>query len=1131
MKTKHFTLTVVCLAALGAVALHQHGRHMVSRDSVAKKSDDTAVRLRALEAYGKIPLTFEENSGQTDAQVKFLARGAGYTVFLTDRDATLRLERRSAQPGAQAEAGAVVRIALAGANSHPVAHADGAQVAHANYFVGSDPQKWRHDVPEYARVKFDAVYPGIDLVYYGNQGRLESDYVVRPGANPNRIALRVEGSDRIRLNSDGDAILSTAVGDVSLHQPHAYQESGTEHVEIAANYISLTSGALGIHVGAYDAKLPLVIDPVVGYATLLSGSTSATVSNAIAIDSTNNAYIVGATGAADFPTTVGAFQRTLTGTAANAFVTKLNSAGSGLVFSTYLGGSGASGKSDNATGVAVDSTGNVYITGTTPSTDFPITAANAYQIVNNGTPLNGFFTKLDPTGATLLYSTYFGGSGSDSCAAIAVDSNGNAYMTGTATSTNFPVTPGTAIQTAGQSTGLAFVSRINPALSGTNSLVYSTLLGGTSANQGTGIAVDASFNAYITGQTTSTNFPVTTSAFQSSLKGTAGNAFVARVDTTTANNLVYSTYLGGTATSSGSGDIGTAIALGPSSNVFVTGNTAATDFPVTAGVLQSAPKNSTKTTFVARLDTTKLNAQSLMYATYIGGSSLDAAAAIAVDSSGNAYVAGATQSSDFPTIAGAPQFTRTTQNRDIGYVSVLNPTGTALSFSTYFGGSNGDAVTGIGLDGVSPPNIYIAGLTASSDFPVTTGAFQTTFKTGGAFVARLSPSAATGVILSPSTLNFGKQVVGVTSQPFIVTLANLTGSPLTVSKFSFVGANSADFAVANSNCAVVAIGATCSIAVTFTPSITGTETATMSVMDSDASSPQIIQLTGTGTAPASPVFLSPATVNFGNQGINTTSTAQTVTLKNASTATVKNIVVSLTGAGAASFAQTSACGPTLAAGASCTISVTFKPTATGAVTATLSVADSDASSPQTATLTGTGTGTTPDFTIAASPTTVSVAAGSTANTTVTVVGLNAFSSAVALTCTGAPAGSTCSLNPTSVTPTSSGVTSAGTIVTTARTAPAMAFRIGSRPTMGTRPGIWNATLAMIGLSFALFVWMIRRIGAVRKLAWTFAALLMLSLTSCSGLPSTGTPAGTYTITITGTSGTLTHSTTVTLTVS
>jgi hypothetical protein len=1129
MKTKKLlVLAGACLAALATGAPYQayhHGRHAVAGGSVAANRNDASARLLALAAYGKIPLTFEENSGQTDPRVKFLTRGAGYTVFLTDRGATLRLEGPSAEPGKRGSQ-AVVRLALAGSNSHTVSHPVGRQVAHASYFVGNDPQKWRSNVLEYARVQFDSVYPGVDLVYYGSQGRLESDYIVSPGANPNRIALHVEGAEHLRLSSDGDAILSTAAGDVSLHQPRAYQESAAGRTEVAVSYAQIASGELGIRVGAYDAKLPLVIDPVVGYATYLSGSNSATTGNAIAVDSTGNTYIVGTTGATDFPTTAGAFQTTRTGTNGNAFVTKLNASGTALVFSTYLGGSGQTGKFDNATGVAVDASGNVYITGSTPSTDFPVTAGTAYQLVNNGTPSNGFLTELNPTGTSLMYSTFLGGSGNDGCAAIALDSNGNAYVTGSATSTNFPVTPATAIQTTGQSTGLAFVSRFNTTFSGTGSLIYSTLLGGTNSNQGTGIAVDSSFNAYITGQTTSTDFPATASAFQSTMKGTAGNAFVARVDTTTANNLVYATYLGGTATGSGSGDIGNAIALGPSSNVFVTGNTKTTDFPVTSGVLQSTPKNTNKTTFVARIDTTKSNGASLVYSTYLGGSSQDAAGAIAADSSGNAYVAGSTASSDFPTIPGAPQFTRTTQNRDTGYVSVLNSTGSALSFSTYFGGSGGDAATGIAVD--SAKNVYITGITASSDFPVTTGAYQTTFNTGAAFVAKLSPAAATGIILSPTALNFGKVAVGLTSQPLVATLANLSGSALTITTVAITGTNAADFAVGNSTCTgSIAVGATCSIAVTFTPSLMTAETATLTVTDSDASSPQTVPLTGTGTAPPSPVFLSPATVNFGNQAINTTSTAQTVTLKNNSTATVSNIAVSITGAGASSFAETSACGATLAVGANCTISVTFTPTAAGAVTATLSVSDSDASSPQTATLNGTGTSTGPDFSIAVAPATLSFAAGSTGTATVTVTGLNSFTSAVALTCTGAPAGSSCTLNPSSVTAASTAVTSTATITTTARTSPSMAPHIGSRPTSGT----WNVTLALAALSLLLFVWFARRFGAARKLAWTFGVLLMLSLTSCSGLPVTGTPAGTYTITITGTSGSLTHSATITLTVS
>ena len=321
MKTKIFTLAGVCFAALAVAAMHHHEHHAGARAAVAVNGDTATARARTLEAYGKIPLTFEENAGQTDERVKFLARGAGYTVFLTDHDATLRLEGPSAEP-TKRPTEAVVRLALSGANPHPAVAAIDQQAARANYFVGSDPQKWHRNVAEYSRVKFGAIYPGIDLVYYGSQGTLESDYIVSPGANPNHIALRVEGAERIRLNSDGDAILSTIAGDVSLHQPRAYQDSTTGRTEIAANYTQLASGALGIRVGAYDAKLPLVIDPVVGYSTLLGGSSGVSAGAAMTVDAAGNAYIVGTTSAPDYPI-LNPVQQNRTGTLGNAFVTKI----------------------------------------------------------------------------------------------------------------------------------------------------------------------------------------------------------------------------------------------------------------------------------------------------------------------------------------------------------------------------------------------------------------------------------------------------------------------------------------------------------------------------------------------------------------------------------------------------------------------------------------------------------------------------------------------------------------------------------------------------------------------------------------------------------------------------------------
>jgi hypothetical protein len=1033
-------LFVGCLTMLGVV-IARHRSAQVSAPANAATS-----QARALEAYGKLPLNFEENAGQSDTPVRYLAHGAGYAVFLTDGAMTLRLDRAqngekgdsaaflNASTGATAQdkRAAVLRFTLARSNRHPAIQGLEIQPAHSNYFIGNDPAKWHRNVPQFSRVRCQDVYPGIAVVYYGNQGRLESDFVVAPGADPRPIALRIEGANSYKLDSNGDLVMTTPAGEVSLQHPYAYQEIDGARHEVTANYVPSDDGLFGVNVGSYDTQHALVIDPVVAYSTFLSGSTGATFGSAIAVDSAGNAYIVGATTATDFPVTSSAFQKVLNAASngqSNAYVTKLNPTGTAQVFSTYLGGSGTTGRGDGGNAIAVDASGNVLVVGATPSTDFPIVSSSAFQVVNNGTPVNCFLTKVDPTGSTLLYSTYLGGSGSDSCSAIALDSNGNAYMTGTATSTNFPVTPGTAIQTTGKSLGSAFVTRINTTNSGSGSLIYSTLLGGSKADGGNGIAVDSSFNAYITGKTTSPDFPITSAtAFQTAMKGTAGNAFISEVSTTAANSLIYSTYLGGTATNNpgqlGLGDFGAGIALDRTFNVYAIGNTESADFPTTAGSFQATPGNSAQTAFVARLNTTKSGAASLVYSTILGGSVFDNGTAITVDSLGNAYLTGGTQSTDFPVTPAGPQQQLNGTLEDI-FVSVLDPTGSSLLFSTFYGGTNSDSGSGIALDTASIPNIYVAGTTLSKDFLTSPGAFQVTFKTGSAFALKLSPAAATGVLTAPASLNFGNQPVNTPSSPLTVTVANFTKSTLTISGISFTGANAAD------------------------------------------------------------------------------------------------------------FSQTNTCGTTLAANATCKITIIFTPTTSGSESATLSIADSDPSSPQTVPLSGTGTGgpATPDFSLTATPATATITAGSSATYTATLTSLNSFAGTVTLTCTGAPLNSTCAVSPASETLAANGTQSPTvTLTTTARGI--LAPRPTSFPLNPRNPiNLW----AWCGLFLALLVPWIASRQRARKLAWSFALVSVLAFSGCSGLPQHGgggggAPAGVYTLSITGTSGSLTHSTTVSVTV-
>jgi uncharacterized protein (TIGR03437 family) len=729
-----------------------------------------------VEKYGKLPLSFEANTGQVDKSVKFLARGSGYGLYLTADEAVLALRRGGcAGPppaGACAHQTDVVRMRLAGASSGAAAPAGEDQLpGTANYFAGNDPARWHTSVPTYAKVRYHGVYPGVDLVYYGNQRQLEYDFVVAPGADPKLIRLHFAGAKGLRLGTDGDLVVTAAGGAIAFHKPVVYQLADGQRKAVEGSFALLARNTVGFRVGSYDRGKPLVIDPVLVYSTYLGGSSYSSQSGfgddarGLAVDGSGNAYVTGYTYSADFPVTQGAFQTTFSACSycETAFVTKLNPSGTALVYSTYLAASGV-GAYGNA--LAVDASGNAYIGGGARA-GFP-TTPGAFQTTNRSLPggSNAFVTKLNPTGSALVYSTYLGGGtsylGGDSATALAVDSLGNAYIAGVTYSSDFPVTAG-AFQTGNNAGGAsnAFVAKLNPA---GGALVYSTYLGGSGrivfsfgpqgwdGDGATGLSVDSAGDAYVTGYAYSADFPVTLEAFQATNRATVpygpggvaatynrSNAFVTKLNPA-GTALVYSTYLGGSG-SSQRGDSASGLAVDASGNAYIAGAAASTDFPATLGALQTTNHSAAgNNAFVTKLNPA---GSALVYSTYLGGSGSDAASGVAVDGSGNAYIAGAASSADFPVTLGALQTTNRSGAGTNAFVTELNRAGSVLVYSTYLGGSGGDAARGVAVDGSG--NMYITGEAGSADFPVTPGAFQATnHSTNGssnAFVAKVNLNA------------------------------------------------------------------------------------------------------------------------------------------------------------------------------------------------------------------------------------------------------------------------------------------------------------------------------------------------------------------------------------------------------
>jgi hypothetical protein len=954
-------------------------------NSVPTQHDTSAlpsqIRPQLIAGYGKLPLSFEPNRGQAEAHVKFLARGRGYGLFLTGDEAVLKLRKSSVVSG-QLSAGKkqnprvrtqapdgkrgrrtnfltenrqskienqIVHLRLVGAKPGAEVIGRNELPGKVNYFIGNDPKKWRANVPTYAKVAYRDVYPGIDLVYYGNQsGQLEYDFIVAPGADPSAIAFDV-GAVRepsLRIDANGDLMIGRQGGEIRFHRPQIYQpKSGSSLVIrhsslVDGRFVLDTRNRIHFALGAYDRTKLLVIDPVLSYSTYLGGSRGE-LGNAIAVDSSGSAYVVGYTLSMDFPT-ANPFQASLKGLT-NVFVSKLNATGTGLVYSTYLGGSDV----DTGWGIAVDSTGNAYVGGITGSTDFP--TVNPFQ-ANNKSPLNGtgFVSKLNPSGSALVYSTYLGGSGGidgDAVRGLAVDASGEALVVGTASSTDFPTANPLQASNKSPANGNGFVTKLN--VSG-SALIYSTYLGGGGGDAVWGTALDASGNAYLTGITESADFP-TVNPLQATLNGPA-NAFVAELNPA-GSALVYSTFLGG----SGS-DVGNAIAADSSGSAYVTGSTTSTNFP-TVNPLQATNRGTpplSQNAFVSKLNPA---GSALVYSTYLGGSVSETGSGIAVDASGNAYVAGNTSSKDFPTVNPVQATNKSAGWEGSGaftaFVAELNAAGSALVYSTYLGGSLPDQANAIAVD--TSGNAYVTGQTLSLDFP-TVNPFQAANRNAQppgqtAFVAELSPGPAPALSFSPSVLNVGSTPVNTTSAQQIVTVTNLGNAPLTLTGITATG----DFTVvtAASTCLyvvqTVAPEATCTIAITFTSPAPSLSTGTLTVTDNAPGSPHTLQLSGNG--PGSPAVISPSYLEL-TAYIGTSSTPQAVTLLNTAAAVLTVGSVTITG-DPGEWTQTNNCLPSVGPDATCTINVVFQPTIGGPHESTLTVTDDAINSPQIVSLSGT----------------------------------------------------------------------------------------------------------------------------------------------------------------------------------
>jgi len=681
MRTAACALTLLCLA------LSAHAAH--ASDVAPPSPPPTAL-------FSNLPLLFVENRGQLDEAVRFSVPGSGRSLYFTRDGITVALEgdgRRWA-----------LKLDFVAANPDVVLRGEEAQEAIFSYFKGNDPAKWKAGCPTYAKLVYEDLWPGIDLVYRGEVNRLKHEFVVGPGADARRIRFAVRGATAVRLDADGELVLETPLGSFEDARPIAYQEREGMRIEVDAAF-ALDGTQVGFTLGAFDPSLSLVLDPeTIVYSGFLGGSGDDS-SYGIALDAEKAAYVSGSTYSPDFPT-VGGLGPTLNGTH-DAFVAKVNPEGSALVYSAFLGGSAYELSED----IAVDGAGAAYVIGYTASIDFPTVGGLDSTYNGNG---DAFVSKVDPSGGVLAYSGFIGGTNSDWAFGIALKGDGKAYVVGRTDSSDFPATRGPDLTPNGGTD--AFISKIDAMGS---SLLYSGFIGGSSTDEAYGVAVDAAGAAYVTGYTSSSDFPAVVGPDLT--YNSTGDVFVTKVDPP-GSTFVYSGYIGGSF-----GESGSSIAVDGAGAAYVTGYTESADFPHQGGLDPSF--NGGWDAFVS-----KVNAEGTTfdYSGYLGGPSLEIGYDITVDAEGAAYVSGST-ATGFPVLGGP--FKMPSGGSD-GFVTKVNPSGEQLVFSGYLGGGNTESVDGIAVDDSGA--VYVTGETYSIDFP-TLGDLDPTFNGGSrdAYVAKV----------------------------------------------------------------------------------------------------------------------------------------------------------------------------------------------------------------------------------------------------------------------------------------------------------------------------------------------------------------------------------------------------------